>query len=72
MPAFAVPLPGIIADALAEGRLLSAAEVAAALSLSKGHVYELDYRGRLRGLRVGRALRFHPETVARFIGAHSE
>lgn len=61
------PLPGAVCRALEEGRFLSAAEVARALNVTRQFVYSAEYDGRLPGVRVGRALRFSPETIAEFL-----
>lgn len=61
------PLPREIRAALPTGRLLDPHKVARALNVSRRHVYDLEHSGRLPGVRVGRLLRFHPQTVANFI-----
>jgi excisionase family DNA binding protein len=63
------PLPALLLEALEHDRLMGAVEVARALSVSRRYVYDLEHSGRLPALRVGRHLRFHPRTVAAFIGA---
>jgi excisionase family DNA binding protein len=51
-------------------QLLSPAEVAARLSLSRPHVYALATAGKIRSIKFGRAVRFDPKDVERFIREH--
>ena len=50
--------------------LLSPAEVAARLGLSRPHVYTLAAAGKIRSIKFGRAVRFDPKDVDRFIRDH--
>jgi excisionase family DNA binding protein len=50
--------------------LLSPAEVAARLGLSRPHVYTLATAGAIRSIKFGRAVRFDPKDVERFIRDH--
>lgn len=50
--------------------LLSPAEVAARLGLSRPHVYTLATAGAIRSIKFGRAVRFDPKDVERFIREH--
>jgi excisionase family DNA binding protein len=50
--------------------LLSSAEVAARLGLSRPHVYTLATAGKIRSIKFGRAVRFDPKDVDRFIREH--
>jgi excisionase family DNA binding protein len=50
--------------------LLSPAEVAARLGLSRPHVYTLAAAGKIRSIKFGRAVRFDPKDVERFIREH--
>lgn len=51
-------------------RLLSPAEVAERLGLSKPHVYRLATDGKLRSIKFERSVRFDPKDVERFIREH--
>lgn len=55
-------------DALKQ--LVSPAEVAARLGLSRPHVYTLAAAGKIRSIKFGRAVRFDPKDVERFIREH--
>lgn len=50
--------------------LLSPAEVAARLGLSRAHVYTMATAGKIRSIKFGRAVRFDPKDVERFIREH--
>jgi excisionase family DNA binding protein len=50
--------------------LLSPAEVAARLGLSRPHIYTLAAAGKIRSIKFGRAVRFDPKDVERFIREH--
>jgi excisionase family DNA binding protein len=57
-----------VADSKRE--LLSPAEVAARLGLSRPHVYRLAADGEIRSIKFGKAVRFEEAAVERFIRAH--
>ena len=50
--------------------LLSASETARMLRLSVPHVYTMAAAGTLPSIKFGRAVRFDPADVERFIEAH--
>ena len=50
--------------------LLSPAEVAERLGLSRPHVYTLAAAGKIRSIKFGKAVRFDPKDVERFIREH--
>ena len=50
--------------------LLSASETARMLRLSVPHVYTMAAAGTLPSIKFGRAVRFDPADVERFIQAH--
>ena len=50
--------------------LLSPADVAARLGLSRAHIYTLAAAGNIRSIKFGRAVRFDPKDVERFIREH--
>jgi excisionase family DNA binding protein len=54
----------------AEKDLLNAAEAARRLRLSVPHVYTLAAAGTLPSVKLGRAVRFRPADVDRFIRDH--
>ncbi len=51
-------------------KLLGPGEVAAMLGLSKPHVYTMAAAGTLPSIKLGRAVRFDPRDVDRFIRDH--
>lgn len=51
-------------------KLLDPGEVAAMLGLSRPHVYTLAATGKIRSIKFGRAVRFDPKDVERFIREH--
>ena len=53
-------------------RLLTPAEVAAELGLSRPYIYTLAAAGTLRSFRFGKAIRFHPDDVEDFIREHRQ
>ena len=55
-----------------EHRLLNVYEVARYLGVSTRTVYRLVSRGELKGVMVGRLLRFRPQDIERFIDRTSE
>jgi excisionase family DNA binding protein len=48
-------------------RLITVRTVAARLGLSSASVYKLCQRGKLRGLRIGGALRFSPQVIDEYV-----
>jgi excisionase family DNA binding protein len=50
--------------------LLSPADVAERLGLSRPHIYTLAAAGKIRSIKFGRAVRFDPKDVERFIRDH--
>jgi excisionase family DNA binding protein len=54
----------------AEKNLLNAAEAARRLGLSVPHIYTLAAAGSLPSIKFGRAVRFRPADVDRFIREH--
>ena len=50
--------------------LLSPEEVGEKLGLSRSHVYTLATAGKIRSIKFGRAVRFDPKDVDRFIREH--
>ncbi len=50
--------------------LLSPAQVAERLGLSRPHVYTLASAGKIRSIKFGKAVRFDPKDVDRFIREH--
>lgn len=54
-----------------EERLLKVGEVAERLNVSEKHVRALEAEGALPGVRIGAAVRWTPETVRRYIEAHT-
>jgi excisionase family DNA binding protein len=59
---------GALRDSMKQ--LLSPADVAARLGLSRPHVYTLAAAGKIRSIKFGRAVRFDPKDVERFIRDH--
>jgi excisionase family DNA binding protein len=57
----------IPADLGPHERLLTVREVADRLGVCRGIVYRLCHRNELPALRIGGALRFHPEAVESFV-----
>jgi excisionase family DNA binding protein len=53
-------------------QLLTCAQAAALLALSKRSVYNLIREGELTGIRIGAALRVDAADVARFVERHSQ
>ena len=49
-------------------RLLDVSEVAELLGLSRKHVYGLVESGRIPHLKLGRLVRFHPDSIEAWIG----
>ena len=49
------------------GELIKVSQVAQTLGLSKSTVYRLIDRGQLEGVRMGRSVRVHPESVRLFV-----
>ena len=50
-----------------KGSALTAEELAAALSLSRKHIYKLAKKNRIPCLRLGGAIRFCPEATAKWL-----
>jgi excisionase family DNA binding protein len=55
-----------------EERLLTLAEVAQLLQVSKSKLYQERRAGNLRVLRFGRTIRLRGKDVRQFIGKHTE
>ena len=53
------------------GELIKVSQVAQTLGLSKSTVYRLIDRGQIEGVRMGRSVRVHPESVRLFVEHNS-
>ena len=65
-------IPDLVVEARDAGRLLRPEEVAEALGVTRRRLYRLVDDGRLRAVRVGRSIRFHPTAVVELLDAGGE